>query len=237
MNIALLTAAGIGSRMRQEIPKQFIHINNKPVILYTLEAFQRSPLIDEIIVVSLENWKDMLWAYARQFAITKLKYIVNGGNTGQESILCGLLELEKEHKKTDVVMVHDGNRPMISQEVIADSLAVYNKYGCAVAAIPCIEAIFESEDGNSSDIAIPREKLFRTQTPHTYALQDLLSAHEEADKRNIHNTTASCVLMQKLGRKIYFSKGSEKNLKLTTEDDIDTFMAYLSLQKNSDLVR
>ncbi len=237
MNIALLTAAGSGSRMHQEIPKQFLHINNKPVILYTLEAFQQSPLIDEIIVVSLENWKDMLWAYAKQFGITKLKYIVNGGDSGQESILCGLQELEKEHRKTDVVMVHDGNRPMISQEVIADSLAVYKEYGSAVAAIPCVEAIFESEDGISSGIAIPREKLFRTQTPHTYTLGELLQAHADAGRQNIYNTTASCVLMQKLGKKVYFSRGSEKNLKLTTVDDIDTFMAYLNIQKNSEFIR
>lgn len=234
MNIALLTAAGSGSRMHQEIPKQFIHINNKPVILYTLEAFQQSPLIDEIIVVSLENWKDMLWAYAKQFGITKLKYIVKGGETGQESILCGLRELEKVHDKADVVMVHDGNRPMISQEVIADSFAVYNQYGSAVAAIPCVEAIFESEDGISSDLTIPREKLLRTQTPHTYTLGEMLEAHKEADKRNICNTTASCVLMQKLGKTIYFSKGSEKNLKLTTVDDIDTFVAYLSVQNKTE---
>lgn len=99
MNIALLTAAGSGSRMQQEIPKQFIHINNKPVILYTLEAFQTSPLIDEIIVVSLENWTDMLWAYARQYDISKLKYIVKGGDTGQESIFCGLRELEKRARQ------------------------------------------------------------------------------------------------------------------------------------------
>lgn len=234
MNIALLTAAGSGSRMHQEIPKQFIHINNKPVILYTLEAFQKSPLIDEIIVVSLESWKDMLWAYAKQFGITKLKYIVKGGKTGQDSILCGLRELQKVHDKTDVVMIHDGNRPMISQEVIADSLAVYNQYGSAVAAMPCVEAIFESEDGISSDITIPREKLLRTQTPHTYTLGELLQAHEEAGKRNICNTTATCVLMQKLGKKIYFSKGSEKNLKLTTVDDIDTFVAYLSVQNKTE---
>lgn len=232
MNIALLTAAGVGSRMHQEIPKQFIHINNKPVILYTLEAFQQSPLIDEIITVSLENWKDMLWAYAKQFGITKLKYIVNGGATGQESILRGLLELQKEHNQTDVVMVHDGNRPMISQEIIEDSLAVYNKYGSAVAAIPCVEAIFKSDDGISSDMAIPREKLFRTQTPHTYTLGDLLQAHREADEQNIYNTTASCVLMQKLGKTVFFSKGSEKNLKITTSADIETFIAYLSTKNN-----
>lgn len=96
MNIALLTAAGVGSRMHQDIPKQFLHINNKPVILYTMEAFQNSPLIDEIMVVTLPSWKDMIWAYAKQFGITKLKYLVDGGDTGQQSILCGLKELEKK---------------------------------------------------------------------------------------------------------------------------------------------
>ncbi|MDE6844534.1 MAG: 2-C-methyl-D-erythritol 4-phosphate cytidylyltransferase [Lachnospiraceae bacterium] len=227
MNIALLTAAGVGSRMRQDIPKQFLHIRNKPVILYTLAAFQKSALIDEIIVVSLTNWQDMLWAYAKQFNITKLKYIVSGGKTGQESIFCGLKELAKVHSDNDVVMVHDGNRPMVSQEVIADSFAVFKKYGSAVAAIPCIEAIFQSDDGISSDVAIPREKLWRTQTPHTYTLGKLLDAHRIANEKNIHNTTASCVLMQMLGEKIYFSKGSEKNLKITTMEDIEIFEAYL----------
>lgn len=230
MNIALLTAAGVGSRMHQDIPKQFIHINNKPVILYTLEAFQKSPLIDEIIVVTLPNWKDMILAYAKQYEITKLKYIVDGGKSGQESIRCGLNELKKSHDLHDVVMIHDGNRPMISQEIIADSFAVYQKYGSAVAAIPCTEAIFESEDGRSSEVSIPREKLLRTQTPHTYMLMDLLQAHEEAEKRHIYNTAASCVLMQSLGKIIYFSKGSEKNLKLTTTEDIETFEAYLNTQ-------
>lgn len=234
MNIALLTAAGVGSRMHQDIPKQFLHIRNKPVILYTLEAFQQSALIDEIIVVSLANWQDMLWAYAKQYNIAKLKYIVSGGASGQESIYCGLEELAKWHSDNDVVMVHDGNRPMISQEVIADSFAVFKKYGSAVAAIPCIEAIFQSEDGRVSDIAIPREKLWRTQTPHTYTLGKLLEAHHIARKRNISNTTASCVLMQMLGEKIYFSKGSEKNLKITNLEDVEIFEAYLgSHERNS----
>lgn len=235
MNVALLTAAGVGSRMHQDIPKQFLHIKNKPVILYTLEAFQRSALIDEIIVVSLANWQDMLWAYARQFNITKLKYIVSGGESGQESIYCGLKELSKRHSNTDVVMVHDGNRPMVSQEVIADSFAVCKKYGSAVAAIPCIEAIFQSDDGISSTVAIPREKLWRTQTPHTYTLQKLLEAHHMAAERNICNTTASCVLMQMLGEKIYFSKGSEKNLKITTLEDIEIFETYLEADKRDSI--
>lgn len=235
MNIALLTAAGKGSRMHQTIPKQFLPIKNKPVILYTLEKFQRSPLIDEIVLVSLDEWKDTLWEYAKQYKITKLKYIVDGGKTGQESILCGLNAIQRYHDENDVIMIHDGNRPMISQEIIADSFAVYEKYGSAVAAIPCVEAVFQSDDGLESDITYPREKLFRTQTPHTYRLDELMEAHRMAKELAIENTAATCVLMQKLGKKIFFSKGSEKNLKITTVDDVDTFEAYLNNCKDENI--
>ena len=231
MNIALLTAAGSGTRMHSEIPKQFMHIDNKPVILYTMEAFQRHPEIDAIIVVTLEAWKEMIWAYAREYKITKLKWVVTGGSSGQESIREGLLTLKQDCKDTDVVMVHDGNRPFISDDIITDSLAVYREKGCAIAAMPCVEAIYKSDDGKESEVSLDRNEMYRTQTPHTYSLGKLLWAHDEAAKRNITDTTATCVLMSELGEKIYFSKGSEKNLKLTTKDDIDIFCALLRTTK------
>lgn len=210
MNIALLTAAGSGSRMHQDIPKQFLHINNKPIIIYTMEAFEHNPQIDAMIVITLDSWKDFIWAYAKQFNITKLKWVVSGGASGQESIYNGLMALKAECKETDVILVHDGNRPLITNDIIANSLSVFSKFGSAVAAIPCTEAVFKSADGFSSTISIPREKLFRTQTPHTYTLGKLLWAHEQAKKKNITNTTATCTLMQQLGETIYLSKGSEK---------------------------
>lgn len=227
MNIALLTAAGKSTRMHIDIPKQFLHIAGKPVIIHTMEAFQKHPEIDAIMVVTLDIWKDMIMAYASEFGITKLRWIAEGGETGQESIKKGILKLYEECDETDVIMIHDGNRPFISDEIISDSLATYREYGGAVAAIPCIEAIFRSKDGNSSCDSIPREELFRTQTPHSYSLKKMIWAHTEAEKRKIENTTATCVLMQMLGEKIYFSKGSEKNLKLTTQDDLDIFRAML----------
>ena len=148
MNVALLTAAGTGSRMHQDIPKQFIHVDNKPVIIHTLEAFQNHPSIDSIIVVTLESWTEVLWAYAKQFNITKLKWVVPGGETGQDSIKNGLDKLREELAGDDVnVMVHDGNRPMVSSEIISDSFATLAKHGSAVAVIPCTEVVFESEDG------------------------------------------------------------------------------------------
>lgn len=227
MNVALLTAAGSSTRMHQDIPKQFIHVDNKPVIIHTMEAFQRHPSIDAIIVVTLESWSAVLWAYAKQFNITKLKWVVPGGQTGQESIRNGLNTLREELSPDDVVMVHDGNRPLISSEIISDSLATFSKYGSAVAVIPCTEVVFESDDGCSSCVSTQRERLFRTQTPHTYRLGELLAAHEEAEKRGIQNTAASCMLMKELGKMTYFSKGSEENLKITTLEDLRIFKALL----------
>lgn len=227
MNIALLTAAGSGARMHQDIPKQFLHIGNKPIILYTMEAFQRNPQIDAILVVTLDTWKDFVWTYAKQFGVTKLRWVVSGGATGQESIFNGLKTLEHNCEPTDAVLVHDGNRPLVSDDIIADSLSIFKKYGSAVAAIPCVEAVFKSVDGQASNISIPREELFRTQTPHTYTLEKLLWAHAEAEKQGIKNTAASCTLMQALGETVYLSKGSEKNFKLTTLEDMDIFRAFL----------
>lgn len=232
MNIALLTAAGNGSRMHQDIPKQFIHVDNKPVIIYTMGAFQNHPGIDAIIVVTLASWKEVLCSYARQFNITKLKWVVEGGKNGQESIFNGLSELKKHISPDDVVMVHDGNRPLVSSEVISDSLAVYRQYGNAVAVIPCTEVVMESDDGRQSCRAMERERLFRTQTPHTYRFDELLSAHYEAEKKGIVNTAASCILMEKLGIKSHFSKGSEENLKITTKDDLKIFKALLNTRQD-----
>ena len=234
MVVALLTAAGTGSRMGQDIPKQFMHVEEKPLIIHTMEAFQNHPNVDAIMVVTLPAWMAVLQAYASQFNITKLRWVVPGGATGQESILNGLMSLKDELSPDDIVMVHDGNRCLVSSEIISNSLATFHAHGSAVAAIPCVEAVFRSsDDGISSDISIPREQLFRTQTPHTYTLKKLLWAHEEAAKRGITNTAASCTLMQALGETVYFSKGSETNLKITTVDDMLIFKALLHTKKDS----
>ncbi len=233
MNIALLTAAGSGTRTHQDIPKQFIHVNNKPILIYTLEAFQQHPGIDEVCVVVLKGWEDILWAYAKQFNITKLKYVVYGGDSGQESIYNGLEEILRYRSPDDVVMVHDGNRPMVGQDVITDSFVKYSRYGSAVAAVPCMEVVFTTEDGMESEDVLNREVLARTQTPHTYRLGELWETYQQAKEQGLVNMAASCALMHALGKKSYFSKGSEKNIKITTLDDIEIFKALLSV-KNED---
>lgn len=151
--IAILTAGGTGTRTHQDLPKQFLAVENKPIIIYTLEAFQQHPSIDEIYISCLEGWSAILEAYAKQFNITKLKRIVTGGATGQESIYNGLKAIRKDHERTDniVVVVHDGNRPMLSQDVITDNLVKQEQYGSAVTVIPTTESIYiRIWNGNSN---------------------------------------------------------------------------------------
>lgn len=235
MNVAILTAGGIGARTHQDLPKQFITVDNKPIIIYTLEAFQRHPNIDEIYVSCLEGWNAVLDAYAKQFNITKLKRIVTGGATGQASIYNAMAAIREEHEQTEnvVVLVHDGNRPMVSQDVITDNIVKQQLHGSAVTVIPTTEVVFVSEDGEISNDALEREKLWRTQTPHAYKFDELWSVHEKALADGVTNTAASCSLMQKYGYTTYFSKGSEKNIKITTVEDIEIFKALLHARNDS----
>lgn len=232
MNIAMIIAGGSGQRMNQDIPKQFLNVNDKPVIVYTLEAFQHHPNIDAIAVVCLEGWQEILKAYAKQFNITKLNWITEGGDNGQASINNGLQLLKENCNMQDMVLIHDAIRPMVSQEIISDCISKCNRYGSAITVIPCVEAVLYSENHINSDESIDRSTLMRTQTPQAFYLSKLLWAHEEAKKRGITNSVATCTLMIELGENISFSTGSEKNIKLTTTDDIEIFKALLQSKKD-----
>jgi len=237
MNVALIIAGGKGERLKQDVPKQFLHIDDKPVIIYTLEAFQQHPSIDAILVVCLDGWHEILRAYAKQYKITKLNWVVPGGATGHDSIHNGLVELKMHCSDDDVILVHDANRPLVSQDIISDGLSVYSKYGSAVTAIPCTEVVFKSMDGNTLDEEVPRNLLRRAQTPQIFSLGKLWWAHEEAEKRNIKNPVTSCSLLKTLGESLHFSLGSEKNIRITTTEDIDIIRALLKLSERMDLKR
>ena len=230
-NIALIIAGGSGQRMGQDIPKQFINVDDKPVIVYTLEAFQNHVNIDVIAVVCIDGWEQVLWAYAKQFNITKLKHVIHGGKNGQDSIRNGLFELEKNYEKDSIVLIHDAIRPNVSQEIISDCIVKIQQYGNAVSCIPCAEAMMETEDGVVSTGSYPRSKLKRTQTPQGFILSDICKLHRDALKAGITNSVASCTLMAEMGKQIYFSAGSEKNIKLTTIEDIDIFKALLQAKR------
>ena len=231
-NIALLIAGGSGNRMGQDIPKQFLTVNERPVIVYTLEAFEKHPEIDSIAVVCIEGWEQVLKAYAKQFNISKLKYVVPGGKNGQASIRNGVFELEKHFDCEDIVLIHDAIRPMVSSEIISDNIRVAREFGNAVTVIPCAEAMMQTDDGKISTGSYPRDRLKRTQTPQAFHLGDICELHRNALEAGITNSIASCTLMIEMGNQVFFSAGSEKNIKLTTVEDIDIFKALLLARRS-----
>ena len=178
MNIALIIAGGSGNRMGQDIPKQFINVYDKPVLIYTLESFQRHPMVDVIEVVCLDGWHDVLWAYAHQFNISKLKWVVSGGKTGQESIRNGVFNLEDKANDNDIIIIHDGIRPLVDDTVLTDVIQKAKQFGNAVTSLPYNEQIFivNTEDDQTTREYIPREKLRRVSTPQAYKFGRLDSA-------------------------------------------------------------
>lgn len=233
MNVAVIIAGGVGSRMGEKIPKQFIVVKGKPVIIYTLEAFQNHPEIDAIEVVCIDGWQDTLKAYADQFGITKLKWIVDGGASGQESIRNGVYALESVVCDDDIVVIHDGVRPMIDEEVLTDVIRVCRNCGNAVTSMPYNEQIFviNDEDPSTTRQYIPRETLRRVSTPQAYHFGNLIESYRRAFAENIGISGSSYTntMMVELGETLYFAAGSDKNLKLTTPENLDTFKAYLSM--------
>lgn len=238
MNVAIVIAGGVGSRMGQEIPKQFINVKDKPVIIYTLEAFQAHPQVDAIEVVCLDGWDGVLRAYARQFGITKLKWIVKGGSTGQESIRNGVYGLEGELADDDIAIIHDGVRPMIDSDIITDVIRVCSQYGNAVTSMPYNEQIFvvNPDDETTTTKFIPRETLRRVSTPQAYRYGKLLASYKRAFAENIgiagsHYTNT---MMVELGETLHFAAGSDRNIKLTTPENLDSFKAYLALSEKGE---
>jgi 2-C-methyl-D-erythritol 4-phosphate cytidylyltransferase len=232
MNIALIIAGGSGKRMHQQVPKQFINIYDKPILLYTMECFQSHPDIEAIEIVLLKGWQEILLSYAKQFNITKLKWIIEGGETGQESIRNGIFNLYKKCNDRDIVLIHDGIRPLIDKEVISNCIAVCKEYGNAISALPYNEQIFKTEDGLTTHEYIPRETLRRVQTPQAYFFKKIYTSYKKAfkEKIGIFGSSYTNTMMAELGETLYFSAGSEKNIKITTPDDIELFKAFLNIK-------
>lgn len=237
MNIGLIIAGGSGQRMQQDIPKQFLNVYDKPVIIYTLEAFQRHPQIDAIAVVCLDGWHDILNAYAKQFRINKLKWVVSGGKTAQESIRNGVNVLEGNCAPDDIVIVHDGIRPLVEDFVLSDIIVKCKEFGNAVTSLPYNEQIFVVNEENPSTTVqyIPRDTLRRVSTPQAYRYSKLKWAYDKAFSEGIGIQTSTYVntLMVDLGETLHFAAGSDKNIKLTTKDDFELFKAYIKTDKDS----
>ena len=220
--------------MGQDIPKQFMYVENAPIIIHTLQCFQQHPDIAAIAVVCLNGWETVLQSYANQYSITKLKHIFPGGNSGMESIHNGIFGLkEAGYADDDLVLIHDAVRPLLSQDIISSNIAICKAYGYAITGIKCREAILESEDGFSSSKSIPRDMLVRTQTPQTFRLKNIIEAHKEAEAKGITDSVASCTLCAELGnREMHIVPGSEKNIKVTTVEDLEILKALMHTSKD-----
>lgn len=229
MNIAIIIAGGSGSRMGLDIPKQFVNVYDKPVLVYTLEGFEKHPQIDAIELVCIDGWHDIVWDYAKKFNITKLKWIVSGGKTGQESIRNGVYNLEDKATGEDIIIVHDGIRPIVDETVLTDVIVKAKEYGNAVTSLPYNEQIFLVDDEISTTKFIPRETLRRVSTPQAYRFDLLDSKYHEAFEKEIgiYGSHYTNTMMVELGVRLYFAAGSDKNIKLTTKDDLEIFKAYL----------
>ncbi len=232
-NIAIIIAGGVGSRMGHDIPKQFIEVEGKPVLMYTLEGFQKHPMVDAIVLVCIDGWQEDVRRWCAQSGITKLRKIVTGGASGQESIRNGVFSLEGECAQDDVVIIHDGIRPLVDAFVLTDVIEKCLRYGNAVTSLPYNEQIFVVDDEISTVKYIPRETLRRVSTPQAYLFGRLDSAYHEAfeKKIGIYGSSYTNTMMVELGERLYFAAGSDKNVKLTTPDDLEWFRAYLRKEK------
>lgn len=233
MNIAMIVAGGLGHRMGQDIPKQFINVFDKPIFIYTLEGFQKHPQIDKILVVCIDGWHDVVWAYVKQFGIDKLNWVISGGNSVQESIRNGVYHLEGMCDNDDIVIIHDGIRPLVDETVLSDVIIKCSQYGNAVTSLPYNEQIFVADDDVSTIEYIPRDKLRRVSTPQAYKFGKLNWAYHEAFEKEIgiYGASYTNTMMVELGERLYFAAGSDKNIKLTTKDDLEIFKLYLQSDK------
>ena len=227
--MAIIIAGGVGSRMGACIPKQFIKVDGKHVLAYTCESFQHHPLIDKIVVVCIEGWEQDVLEYREKYGISKLLSVVKGGESGQESIRNGVYSLNGLAADDDNIIIHDGIRPLVDDSVIDDLIEKCNQYGNAVTSMPYNEQIFLIDDEISTVKYIPRETLRRVATPQCYKFKLLYEKYQEAfeKKIGIYGSSYTNTMMVDLGVRLYFAKGSDRNIKLTTPGDLEIFKAMI----------
>ena len=237
MNIGVIFAGGVGKRMRsKEKPKQFLEIYNKPIIIYTLEHFERNPDIDAIVISCVEDWIEELNNLLFKYRIEKVKKVVPGGATGQLSIYNGL-SAAKEVAGDDnaVVLIHDGVRPLINSQLLSDNIDCVKKNGSAITAGIVKETIVIVDNNNKIEQVPVREKSRVAKAPQSFFLDDILKVHNLALKENITDFIDSCTLMKHYGYELYMIDGPYENIKITTPDDFYTMRAILEAKENAQI--
>ncbi|MCI9595650.1 MAG: 2-C-methyl-D-erythritol 4-phosphate cytidylyltransferase [Lachnospiraceae bacterium] len=233
MNIAIIFAGGTGQRMNTRTkPKQFLELHGKPILVYTIEQFQNHKLIDEIILVSLEDWIDYCEELIDKYKLTKVNTIVPGGRNGQESIYHGLRKAKELYDKDTIVLIHDGVRPLIDQETITKNINSVKLNGSAITVIPATETIIMTGESGQVETIIDRSKCRMARAPQSFWLLDIVQAHERAIKENKTSFIDSVSLMQFYGFKLYPIEGSIENIKITTPLDFYTFKSIIDAREN-----
>lgn len=236
MNIAVIFAGGSGSRMHTASrPKQFLDLNGKPIIIYTLELFDNHPLIDAIVVACVEDWIPFLEKMLRKFEITKVVKIVPGGGTGQDSIYNGLLAAEQVARGDDAtVLIHDGVRPLITERTITDNIAKVGECGTCITCVPATETLVVSHADGSLEIP-ERSASLIARAPQSFRINDILAAHRHALSDNRHDFIDSCTLMSHYGYKLATIIGPMENIKITTPTDFFVLRAMVKAREDQQI--
>lgn len=237
-NIAVIFAGGVGKRMHsKEKPKQFLELHGKPIIIHTLEHFQKHSEIDAIVVVCVEGWIDYLEKLLYKYRIDKVKRVVQGGLTGQLSIYNGLLAAkEMSENEKAIVLIHDGVRPLINSKVITDNIRSVQEHGSAITTAVVKETVLVvNEDQSTIDFVPNRSNSRVARAPQSFWLDDILNAHQKALDENTTDCIDSCTMMQRYGMQLYLIDGPGENIKVTTPDDFYTMRAILDAKENEQL--
>lgn len=231
MVTAMLFAGGSGKRMHSEdIPKQFLEIEGKSIIIRTMEHFEHHPKVDRIVIACKVDWIDELKKQVDENRITKVYSIIPGGATGFESIHNGVMEVARYSGFEDLILICDGVRPMLSEELIDNCINIAREYGTAVPVTPSIDSLLFSENGDVCKKAYKRSSMYITQAPQGYTMKNILWAHDEAEKRGITNPVSSSELFIELGKEVRLYIGERNNIKVTTPEDLETLRAYFYYQ-------
>lgn len=234
-NIAIIFAGGGGSRMNTVWrPKQFLELNGKPVIIYTLELFDNHPKIDGIVVVCVEPWIPFLEKQLKKFEINKVVAIVPGGETGQGSIYNGLEKAYDMFGGDNIVLIHDGVRPLITEQTITDNIECVKQYGNCVTCIPATETVIVKKENKELEIPARKDSLL-ARAPQSFILQDIIDGHHRAQKEGRNDFIDSCTMLTAYGHKMHTIIGPMENIKITTPTDFFIFRAMVQVHENQQI--
>jgi 2-C-methyl-D-erythritol 4-phosphate cytidylyltransferase len=231
-HIVVLLAGGIGSRIGGPMPKQFLSLNDKPVIVHALDNFQECDAIDAILIVCVKEWIPHLREIVEEYKVSKVKWIIEGGETGHDSTRNGVFFLQDKLAIDDYVIITDSVRPILPQKAIMEMVRVSHEKGNASLAIPCYETVIYTKDGLSGNTQLDRSNIMRVQTPQAYRYETILECYQNAEKDNLHNFTYADLIMIHYGKTVYFSKGFANNIKITRKEDIPLCKALMSFSED-----